>query len=36
MRGKVQRDRTPYDRFARITLPRFLGNTVDNETTGRL
>ena len=36
MRGKVQRDRTPYERFARITLPRLLGNPVDNETTGRL
>lgn len=26
MRGKVQRDRTPYERFARITLTRLLGH----------
>ena len=26
MRGKVQRDRTPYERFARITLTRLLGD----------
>ena len=35
MRGKVQRDRTPYERFARITLTRLLGD-IDNKTTGRL